>query len=64
MARGCTQALLDTHSFQAPDFYVQQGYIIYGTIDDYPLGHQKHYLRKSLTENIERDILFPSLINT
>jgi len=48
IARGCTQALLDTHSFQAPVFYQRQGYVIYATLDDYPVGHQKHYLKKRL----------------
>jgi GNAT superfamily N-acetyltransferase len=52
VARGCTQALLDTHSFQAPQFYQRQGYAIYGTVDDYPPGHQKHYLRKRLSADV------------
>ena len=46
--RGCRQALLDTHSFQAPDFYQKRGYVIFGTVDDYPPGHKKYYLRKQL----------------
>lgn len=49
VARGCTQAILDTHSFQAPGFYQRHGYVIYATLDDYPAGHQKHYLKKRLT---------------
>jgi len=29
-------------------FYQRRGYAIYGTVDDYPPGHQKLYLRKRL----------------
>src|SRR6516162_7186003 len=34
-ARGCTKVVLSTHSFQAPDFYVKQGYVIAGQYSDY-----------------------------
>lgn len=48
LRRGCRQALLDTHSFQAPGFYQKQGYTIYAELDDYPEGHKKCFLRKTL----------------
>lgn len=47
-ARGCTQVVLDTHSFQAPQFYKKLGYEIIGIVEDYPRHEQKFYLRKSL----------------
>jgi GNAT superfamily N-acetyltransferase len=46
--RGCTRALLDTHSFQAPEFYQRRGYRIVNTIDDLPAGHRSHVLVKQL----------------
>jgi GNAT superfamily N-acetyltransferase len=46
--RGCDQMVLDTHSFQAPDFYQKLGYEIVGVVDEYPRGHKKYYLKKRL----------------
>jgi ribosomal protein S18 acetylase RimI-like enzyme len=48
-ARGCTQMVLSTHSFQAPDFYQARGYIEYGRTPNYPVGHSHIHLRKRLT---------------
>lgn len=46
--RGCTQVVLDTHSFQAPGFYRDRGYEIVGIVDGCPRQHQKIYLKKRL----------------
>jgi GNAT superfamily N-acetyltransferase len=48
IARGCTLAVLDTYSFQAPDFYRRYGYEIHGIVDDCPEGHQHIHLHKRL----------------
>jgi GNAT superfamily N-acetyltransferase len=47
-ARGCTRAFLDTFDFQARPFYEREGYVVFGTQEEYPPGHRKFYLGKSL----------------
>ena len=44
--RGCRGVWLDTFSWQARGFYEKLGYSVFGTIDDYPPGHQRFFLRK------------------
>jgi GNAT superfamily N-acetyltransferase len=45
---GCNRALLDTFEFQALPFYRQHGYSVFGTLDDFPPGFRRYYLRKDL----------------
>jgi GNAT superfamily N-acetyltransferase len=47
-SRGCARAWLDTFSFQARGFYEKLGYKVFGSLNDYPPGHQRHFLQKSL----------------
>ena len=44
--RGCVGVWLDTFSFQARGFYERLGYTVFGTIDEYPPGHSRFYLKK------------------
>lgn len=46
--QGCHLAHLDTFDFQAKDFYLKQGYDVFGELDDCPSGHKRFYLRKYL----------------
>jgi GNAT superfamily N-acetyltransferase len=46
--RGAKNAYLDTFSFQAPEFYRQHGYQVFGELRDFPPGHQRYYLTKQL----------------
>ena len=46
--RGAKNVYLDTFSFQAPDFYKQHGYQIFGELKDFPAGHQRYFFTKKL----------------
>ena len=46
--RGATNVYLDTFSFQAPDFYQQHGYRVFGELKDFPPGHQRYFFTKQL----------------
>lgn len=48
VARGCGQILLETHDFQAPDFYRRLGYAVVGAVDGYPRGHRYLTMLKRL----------------
>jgi ribosomal protein S18 acetylase RimI-like enzyme len=51
--RGCVQAQLLTHSFQAPEFYERSGYARAATIENYPLGHAQHvYIKRFRGESV------------
>lgn len=44
----CTLIHLDTYDFQAKDFYLKQGYEIFGILEDCPPGHKLYHLKKVL----------------
>jgi GNAT superfamily N-acetyltransferase len=46
---GCNKIILDTFSYQAPDFYKKLGFEITSTIEDFPEGHTHYLLVKRLT---------------
>jgi GNAT superfamily N-acetyltransferase len=48
IARRCHNALLDTFSFQALEFYQRCGYEVFGTLEHFPTPHKRFYMRKSL----------------
>jgi GNAT superfamily N-acetyltransferase len=39
---------LDTFDFQAKDFYLKQGYEVFGTLANCPQGHNRFYFKKEL----------------
>ena len=46
--RGCHHVHLDTMSWQAPEFYLKNGYEVIGVLHDIPKGNQKYLLQKPL----------------
>ncbi|WP_313316652.1 GNAT family N-acetyltransferase [Stenotrophomonas sp.] len=47
-ATGAHGVTLDTFDWQAEGFYLRNGYEVFGRLADFPLGHQRIYLRKTL----------------
>ncbi|HHA2860047.1 GNAT family N-acetyltransferase [Stenotrophomonas maltophilia] len=47
--RGCRSGVLYTISFQAPDFYVKQGWAVFGEVPCDPPGTRRIFLSKDLT---------------
>ena len=47
--RGCEFAHLDTFSYQARPFYENLGYEVFATLENYPLGHQRFFMKKILS---------------
>lgn len=46
--RGCVGSWLDTFSFQARPFYEAIGYRQFGELVDFPPGHSRHFMSKTL----------------
>lgn len=46
--RGCRFVHLDTFSYQARPFYEKLGYEVFATLEDYPLGQQRFFMKKAL----------------
>lgn len=48
MELGASSATLDTLNPEALRFYRGRGYRVFGTLDDFPPGHARYFLRKAL----------------
>lgn len=55
LAEGCHSVWLDT--FQARDFYLRRGYTQFGSLEDYPPGQTRWFLRKRLRDVPQSDTL-------
>ncbi len=47
-AAGCTEAMLNTFSFQAPGFYRRHGYAVFGELTDMPEGETRYWMSKRI----------------
>jgi hypothetical protein len=55
ISRGCANAWLSTHSFQARPLYERLGYRLFGTLEDYPKGHSLFFMTsRSVTVELVR----------
>jgi L-amino acid N-acyltransferase YncA len=48
LAKGSHGAYLDTFTFQSLGLYTRAGYEIFGTLEQFPNGHSRYFLRKLL----------------
>lgn len=46
--KDCRLIILDTFSFQAPEFYKKLGFKVIGVIKDNPKGHNQYFMEKRL----------------
>lgn len=53
--KGCKLIHLDTFDFQAKDFYLKQGYEIFGILDECPENHKRYYMKKNINKSRKKD---------
>lgn len=49
LARRCAMIVLESHDFQAPDFYRSRGFVATGSVEGYPRGHRNFTFVKRLS---------------
>jgi GNAT superfamily N-acetyltransferase len=54
--RGCTDAYLDTFSFEARPFYEKLGYRVFGTLENHPVGYQHYFMTKKLDSGEQQEM--------
>jgi len=48
LARRCAMIVLESHDFQAPEFYRRRGFVATGSVEGYPRGHRNFTFVKRL----------------
>ncbi|HEX8473037.1 MAG TPA: GNAT family N-acetyltransferase [Pyrinomonadaceae bacterium] len=54
--RGCRFAYLDTFGFQALRFYEKLGYETFGTLENFPHGDARYFMKKTLDRRDENEV--------
>jgi hypothetical protein len=54
--RGCTDAYLDTFSFEARPFCEKLGYGVFETLENHPVGYQHYFMTKKLGSREKREL--------
>jgi len=49
--RSCVGIYLYTYSFQNPQFYEKLGFVKFAALPDFPLGHEKYFMKKQFAED-------------
>ncbi|MCB0064516.1 MAG: GNAT family N-acetyltransferase, partial [Caldilineaceae bacterium] len=52
--RSCQVIVLETHAFQAPEFYKKYGYTVAGFRPDYPVGYGDYFFYKQLGAELDQ----------
>ena len=50
--RGCHSVHLMTGSFNAMPFYQKRGYLIFGELQDMPIGHTQYFMYKNMKREV------------
>lgn len=49
LSKGIANVRVETTTFQALDFYLKLGYVVFGELQDMPAGHTSYFLQKQLS---------------
>lgn len=53
LSKGFEHAHLETSDFQALEFYLKNGYEVFGQLEGKPAGHTRYYLKKDLSTALD-----------
>ena len=45
---------LDTFEFQAKEFYLKNGFTVFGVINDHPIGYKRYFMKKIINKSAQQ----------